>query len=254
MTERQLLDGAGPPLPTPWSRFLRWTRSADCGALWRGVGLLVAVLGLLGTLPGCMGPVAKAPYARRLGSGDAGSLLGPFDGVVIDQSTASPVTSALVVGTWAFQEPGGIAVPESAYSVSTVTGSDGSYSLPSVPSGRQFAGLLRRFTLVVYKAGFVGYRSDYWTDAHFDDRSPRHDFVQRGNTVRLDRFPQGESHARHLVFLGSGAALRGAAQAEIIQAGLELQESAPQLAPDPAVTQAKAGAAAAAEPSTSDTQ
>ena len=60
--------------------------------------------------------------------------------------------------------------------------------------------------------------------------------------VRLDRFPQGESHVRHLVFLGSGPVLRGAAQAEIIQASLELQETAPQLAeeqpapPSPATT------------------
>ena len=232
MPIRQNLDGAGPPVAMQWPRFTRWQRLVFGLSCWRGVGMLVAALGLVGALPGCMGPVAKAPYARRLGSGEAGSLIGPFDGQVIDQSTVTPLSSALVIGTWAFQEAGGIAVPESAYSVTTVTGSDGSYSLPSLPAGRQFAGLLRRFTLAVYKAGFVGYRSD----VRFDDRSPRHDFVQRGNVVRLDRFPQGESHARHLVFLGSGAALRGAAQAEIIQAGLELQESAPQLVPDPTVT------------------
>ena len=232
MPIRQNLDGAGPPVAMQWPRFTRWQRLVFGLSCWRGVGMLVAALGLVGALPGCMGPVAKAPYARRLGSGEAGSLIGPFDGQVIDQSTVTPLSSALVIGTWAFQEAGGIAVPESAYSVTTVTGSDGSYSLPSLPAGRQFAGLLRRITLVVYKAGFVGYRSD----VRFDDRSPRHDFVQRGNVVRLDRFPQGESHARHLVFLGSGAALRGAAQAEIIQAGLELQESAPQLVPDPTVT------------------
>ncbi|MBL8632190.1 MAG: carboxypeptidase regulatory-like domain-containing protein [Myxococcales bacterium] len=188
----------------------------------------------LSALSGCMGPVAKAPFAGRLGSGQVGSLLGPFDGQVLDQSTSSPLTSALVVGTWAFEEPGGLASPESSYSVSVVTGSDGNYSLPSLPAGRQFAGLLRRFTLVVYKAGFVGYRSDL----RFDDRSPRHDFVQRGNVVRLERFPQGESHAKHLVFLGSGAALRGAAQSEIIAASLELQETAPQLAAEQTETAA----------------
>lgn len=200
-----------------------------------GLGFALA-FGLLSfsALSGCMGPVAKAPFAGRLGSGQVGSLLGPFDGQVLDQSTASPLTSALVVGTWAFEEPGGLASPESSYSVSVVTGSDGNYSLPSLPAGRQFAGLLRRFTLVVYKAGFVGYRSDL----RFDDRSPRHDFVQRGNVVRLERFPQGESHAKHLVFLGSGAALRGAAQSEIIAASLELQETAPQLAAEQTETAA----------------
>lgn len=198
-----------------------------------GLGLAFGLLSL-SALSGCMGPVAKAPFAGRLGSGQVGSLLGPFDGQVLDQSTSSPLTSALVVGTWAFEEPGGLASPESSYSVSVVTGSDGNYSLPSLPAGRQFAGLLRRFTLVVYKAGFVGYRSDL----RFDDRSPRHDFVQRGNVVRLERFPQGESHAKHLVFLGSGAALRGAAQSEIIAASLELQETAPQLAAEQTETAA----------------
>ncbi|HND10488.1 MAG TPA: hypothetical protein PKL17_09850 [Pseudomonadota bacterium] len=187
-----------------------------------GLGLWAMLFGLAG----CMGPVAKASFAKRLGSGEAGNLLGPFDGLVIDQSTSNPLASALVVGTWAFQETGGLAVPESSYTVTAVTGSDGSYSLPSLPAGRQFAGLLRRFTLVVYKAGFVGYRSDL----RFEDRSPRHNFVQRGNVVRLDRFPANESHVRHLVFLGSGAALRGAAQAEIIAASLELQDAAPKLA------------------------
>ncbi len=190
--------------------------------MWAGIGVWIVALGL----GGCMGPVAKAPFARRLGSGEVGSLLGPFDGLVLDQSTANPLGSALVVGTWAFQDPSGLGIPESSYTVTAVTGSDGTYQLPSLPTGRQFAGLLRRFTLVVYKAGFIGYRSDL----RFDDRSTRHDFVQRGNVVRLDRFPQSESHVRHLVFLGSGAALRGAAQAEIVAASLELQEKAPKLA------------------------
>lgn len=196
------------------------------GKLRSQVGLWGVTLALFSGLAGCMGPVAKAPYAGRLGSGQAGSLLGPFEGQVLDQSTASPLGSALVVGTWAFQQTGGIAAPESSYTVTAITGGDGAYVLPSLPAGRQFAGLLRRFTLVVYKAGFLGYRSDL----RFDDRSPRRDFVQRGNVVRLERFPQDESHVRHLVFLGGGPALRGAAQAEIISASLELQETAPQLA------------------------
>ena len=71
----------------------------------------------------------------------------------------------------------------------------------------------------------MGYRSDL----RFEDRSPRHNFVQRGNVVRLDRFPANESHVRHLVFLGSGAALRRR-RAEIIAASLELQDAAPKLA------------------------
>lgn len=181
-------------------------------------------------LVGCLGPVAQAPFSQRTGLGKPGSLLGPFSGQVLDGSTKNPLASALVIGTWTFEEENALSIPKSSHTVSLITGSDGLYQLPAVPPGRQFAGLLRRFTLVVYKAGFVGYRSDQ----RFEDGVPRRDFVQHGNVVQLDRFPQNESHVRHLVFLGTSQALQSATQAENIAAALELDQTAPQLAAEPA--------------------
>jgi hypothetical protein len=142
---------------------------------------------------------------------------------VVDQGTGNPIPGALVIGSWAFETPAGLSTPEASHTKSTQTGSDGGYRLPSLPTGQYRPALLRRFSLIVYKAGYLGYRSDYRSD----DRSPRHDFAQRNNRIRLDRFAQGESHAKHLVFLGASPELRDVAQTEIVQAALELAESSP---------------------------
>ncbi|MFO0574616.1 MAG: hypothetical protein U1A78_11490 [Polyangia bacterium] len=173
---------------------------------------------------GCAGGVARAPFPARPDTVVPGSLNGPFDGVVLDQSTNEPVAGALVLASWAFEDAQGLLTPSASYSTSVITEVDGSYRLPLLPRAQSRpSALLRRFTLVIYKAGYLGYRSDLRTD----DRTPRHDFAQRGNVVRLDRFPQGESHARHLVFLGAGELLQRAAQAEGKQAALELTEASP---------------------------
>ncbi len=202
-----------PSQSQPRSPIKRSAWSAVCG---------IGLCGLLG-LGACSGPIALAPFPSRPDTVTPGSLLGPFDGLVIDQGTNNPVAGALVVGTWAFESAAGIATPEASYTATTQTGSDGAYQLPRLPGGRYQQGLLRRFSLVVYKAGYFGYRSDLRSDDH----SPRHDFAQRKNRVRLDRFVAGESHAKHLVFLGASSPVRRAAQAEIVQASLELTESAP---------------------------
>lgn len=186
-------------------------------AACRAVGLW----GLLG-LSACAGPIALAPFPIRPDTVIPGSLLGPFDGQVVDHASGNPIAGALVLGTWAFETPAGLAIPEASHTESTQTGNDGNYLLPKLPAGQSQPALLRRFTLIVYKAGYMGYRSDLRSDDH----SPRHDFAQRRNRIRLDRFPQGESHARHLVFLGASPQLRRAAQAEIVQAALELGERA----------------------------
>lgn len=177
-----------------------------------------AVLGL--SLSGCGGLVAQAPFRLRPDTTHWGSLLGPFDGHVLDQATSNPVAGALVIGSWAYESESWPAVPSSTYSVTTLTASDGSYSLEALPAAHRSLALLRRFTLVVYKAGYIGYRSDI----RWDDRTPRSDFAQLANKVRLERLPAGESRAQHLVYLGGGQAVLRAAQAEAIQAALDLAE------------------------------
>lgn len=192
--------------------------------------MLLAFAVAAAVLAGCSGGVVRAPFPARPDTVVPGSLIGPFDGVVLDQGTSEPIAGALVLASWAFESPRGLLSPYASYSTSVVTEIDGTYRLPALPRSQSHpSSLLRRFTLVVYKAGYLGYRSDLRTD----DRTPRHDFAQRGNTIRLDRFPQGESHARHLIFLGAGSLLVRSAQAESKQAALELTEASPAPPADP---------------------
>lgn len=190
-----------------------------------GLGALALFL-CAAALPACtsgLAGVAKAPFRLRPDTTVWGSLLGPFEGTVVESSTGSPIAGALVVGTWAFEDDGALPVPAGSYATSVVTAADGSYSLPILPVRERRLSLLRRFTLLVYKAGYVGYRSDY----RADDSTPRHDFAQLNNKARLDRLTTGESRLRNLVFLGGGGLVQRAAQAEVIQAALELAELQP---------------------------
>lgn len=201
------------------ARAARGLTAALCGVAG------VASLTLVGS--GCATLVAQAPFTERPDTTAKGSLIGPFDGQVIDQATGNPIAGALVLGTWAFERESGLATPDAAHAEVTQTKSDGTYVLPAIPATRRKSSLLRRFSMVVYKAGYLGYRSDM----RFEDRTPRYDFAQHQNKVRLDRFPDSESHAQHLVFLGGGAELRRSAQAEIVQATLELVERGARLEP-----------------------
>ncbi len=177
---------------------------------------------------GCQELVAQAPFRLRPDTTHWGKLQGPFDGHVLDQASGSPIAAALVIGTWAFESPSGLAVPSGTYVSTALTDNNGGYSLPALPRLQGRSGLLRRFTLIVYKAGYLGYRSDL----RWDDRTPRTDFAQLANKIRLERFPSGESHAHHLAFLGGGQALLRTAQAEAIQAALDLAERSPDLPSD----------------------
>ena len=192
--------------------------------------MAVFCLGLAGSslLLGCSGLVAQAPFRLRPDTTYWGNLEGPFEGHVFDQGTTNPVAGAMVIGSWAFESESGPAVPIAAYSVNVLTGSDGSYTLPELPASQTRSALLRRFTLVVYKAGFIGYRSDI----RWDDRTPRTDFAQLANVIRLERITPGESRAQHLLFLGGGQPLLRVAQAETIQAALDLAEQSPRLPGD----------------------
>lgn len=187
------------------------------------VSLGILSLGLGGS--GCSGAVAQAPFRLRPDTTNWGSLFGPFDGQVLDQATGNPISGALVVGSWAFEAERGPAVPLSAYSITAITNNDGGYNLPALPTTQRSLSLLRRFTLVIYKAGYIGYRSD----TRWEDRSPRTDFAQLANKARLERIPEGESRAHILAFLGGGQVLMRAAQAEVIQAALDLAERSPAL-------------------------
>jgi len=165
------------------------------------------------------GPIVEqAPFFARPDAVEPGDLLGPFEGVVVDADTDRPIADAVVAGSWAFERGVGLQGPAGAFEVTTESGADGRYRLDAVPSLRSGPSMrLRRFTLIVYKKGYVGWRSD-----HRWDGDVRRDFTQRGQRVRLERWKEGDSHARHLAYLGGGAKVRTASAWELQAASLEL--------------------------------
>jgi hypothetical protein len=155
---------------------------------------------------------------------EAGDLLGPFDGIVVDAETERPVAGATIAASWAFERGVGLSGPAGTSEVASQTGPDGRYRLPALaqlPGGGSRK--VRRFTLIVYQRGYVGWRSDrVWPGGE-----RRRDFSQRGARVRLEKWRDGDLHHRHLLFLGGGAVVRAAAAWEAQPASLELEGQKP---------------------------
>jgi hypothetical protein len=176
------------------------------------------------TVAGCAPIVEQASFAERPDSLRGGDLLGPFDGQVLDAESDRPVGGATVAGSWAFERGLGLVGPAGSREVVVETGADGRYRIPTLtnlPSGA--SARVRRFTLLVYHRGHVGWRSD----RRFPGGQARYDFSQRGNRVRLDKWQPTFAHHQHLVFLGGGEAVRAAAAWEVQPASLELEGRAP---------------------------
>src|SRR6185437_13678332 len=112
-------------------------------------------------------------------------LLGPYDGIVLDADSDRPVAGATVSASWAFENGIGFHAPSGSREVGVQTGADGRYTIPrldDLPEGASTR--IRRFTLVIYHRGHVGWRSDRIFPGH----AIRRDFSQRGNRVRLERW------------------------------------------------------------------
>jgi hypothetical protein len=172
---------------------------------------------------GCAGAVAQAPFPARNDTVVPGDLLGPFDGRVTDAQSGKPVAGAIVYAAWGFEVGRGLTAPAGSAAATTDTDSDGRYIVPrlaKLPGGRA---RVVRFTLIIYKRGFVAWRSD----RRFEDGSTRHDFSQSLNAVKLDPAPPTLSHIKHVLFAGGGAPIRRAMAGEIVQASLELGGAAP---------------------------
>ena len=208
---------------------VRWS---ERGAHVIGLALLVIVA------CGCGPVVGNAPFSARPDTLQPGDLLGPFEGTVVDAETERPIASATVVGTWAFERGIGLCGPAGYREFVMETSADGRYQIPrpeDVPTGGSMR--LRRFTLMVYRRGYVAYRSDFKFGGE-----QRHDFSQRTNKARLAKWLPAMEHRRHLAFLGGGSAIMKAAGWEAQPAGLEQEGKA---LPQVIETQA-AGAAALA--------
>ncbi len=166
----------------------------------------------------CAGPeVRVAPFRAAPDAVDAGDLRGPYTGKVLDATTRAPVAGALVYAAWTFEQGHGLPMAAGFHDFVGSTDASGSYTIPAIPSVPD-GSRLTDFQLLVYKRGFVGYRSD----RRFGDLGPRMDFSQRGNQVLLERWRDDYSHARHLRYLGGGAAVAALTGWEADEAAAEL--------------------------------
>jgi hypothetical protein len=184
------------------------------------VALAAAGGSLVVAAAGCGPMIDKAAFSVRPDSVRPADLLGPYDGVVIDADSDRPIAGALVAGSWAFERGVGFRAPAGAREVVVETGADGRYEIPALidlPEGA--SARVRRFTLVVYHRGHVGWRSDRM----FPGREARRDFTQRGARVRLERWQSQYGHAEHAVFIGGGPRVQKAAAWELQAAALELE-------------------------------
>lgn len=161
--------------------------------------------------------VRKAPFRVRPDAPQAGSLSGPFNGRVMDSTTHQPVAGALVYGAWSLERGAGLPEPAGAREFVGSTDAAGYYKVPSLgslPRGVR----VTEFTLLVYKRGYIAYRSD----RRFADLGPRMDFAQDGNQVLLERWRTELSHSRHLRFVGAGTAVAALTSWELADASAEL--------------------------------
>jgi hypothetical protein len=183
---------------------------------------LLLLLGLVASTACVDTAVRTAPFRARPDVAEAGSLVGPFSGRVLDAATHSPIAGALVYGAWSFERGAGLPAPAGAHEFVGSTDAAGNYKVPALddtPPGAHIG----QFTLLVYKRGFIAYRSD----RRFADLGPRMDFAQYDNQVLLERWRGELSHARHLRFVGGGTAVAALTSWELADASAELDGKRP---------------------------
>jgi hypothetical protein len=166
--------------------------------------------------------VRTAPYRLRPDSAEAGTLRGPFSGRVVDSTTHAPIAGALVYAAWTLERGTALLEPAGAREYVGSTDAAGNYKVPSL-GGLPAGARVTDFTLLVYKRGYVAYRSD----RRFSDLGLRMDFAQQENQVLLERWHSELSHARHLRFVGAGTAVAALTQWELADASAELDGKKP---------------------------
>jgi hypothetical protein len=185
-----------------------------CGrGLWRALALAIAASSIA-----CSPIVRDAPFRGAKDRITEVSLLGPFDGQVVDGATSEPIEGATVVGVWSYDRGDGLIAPFGSETIEVKTDRAGRYRIPEAPlriRGRHVR--LVAFSLIVYRRGYVGYRSD----ATFEGR-PRTDFTLRHNRVELRKWRDTDSHAEHLLFLAAPPVVQQLARWEQEAANLDL--------------------------------
>jgi hypothetical protein len=162
--------------------------------------------------------VRTAPFRSRPDAVVAGELRGPFTGRVTDAASGAPLAGALVYATWTIERGTGMSLPAGFREHVTSTDASGNYKVPRLAAAIPYGARVTDFHLVVYKRGFVAYRSD----RRFADLGPRMDFAQRENQIPLERWHAEYSHARHLRYVGGGSAIAALTSWEADEAVAEL--------------------------------
>jgi hypothetical protein len=150
------------------------------------------------------------------------SLLGPFDGQIVDEATGEPIQDAVVVGVWSYDRGDGFISPSGSETISVQTDEAGRYRIGRAPLRKRGASLrLVSFQLVVYKRGYASYRSDALFEAGVR-AGARRDFTGRHNRIELEKWRERDSHAEHLLFLAPPREVVRVARWERQQANLDL--------------------------------
>lgn len=192
----------------------------SCAPAWlcRRVGGLLAI-----SLLGCAPIVRPAPFEGARNQVTDASLLGPFDGQIVDAVTGEPIQDAVVVGVWSYDQGDGFVVPGGSDTISVQTDAVGRYRIPHAPQRRRGPSLrLVSFHLVVYKRGYAGYRSDVVFEGAARAGGARRDFTSRHNRIELAKWRERDSHAEHLLFLAPPREVARVADWEHVQANLDL--------------------------------
>ena len=146
------------------------------------------------------------------------SLVGPFDGQILDADTGEPIQDAIVVGVWSYDGGDGFIGPAGSEILSIQTDEAGRYRIGRAPLRKRGRSLrLVSFHLVVYKRGYASYRSDTLLTG-----GARRDFTGRHNRIELSKWRDRDSHADHLLHLGAPREVARVSAWERRQANLDL--------------------------------
>jgi len=184
----------------------------------------VSLVFLLGCLAGCAASLPRpASFRARPDSVERGDLRGPFSGRVLDVESDRPVPGALIYASWRFVAGVGLSAPNGFREWIGSTDAQGRYLVPEMDDSPGGGARLADFHLLVYKRGYVGYRSD----RRFDDLGLQTEFSQEGATIVLARWRPELSHAKHLRYVGGGPALAALTSWELPDAVAELSGAKP---------------------------
>ena len=167
---------------------------------------------------GCAPLVRPASFAGAPNQVTDAVLTGPFDGQVIDAATGDPVAEAAVIGVWTYARGDGFIGPYGSETFETTTDLAGRYRIPEAPGKiRGSTVRLVDFHLVIYKRGYLGYRSDTTFEG-----GARTDFTARHNRAALRKWRESDSHAEHLAYLAPPRTIARQAAWEYELANLDL--------------------------------